>query len=71
MDNSLPPTPEYDILQKQKMNAELSSSVFEIPPHSGHAPDDKICWVCGGKTTYRLCKIACGNCGFTRDCSDP
>jgi len=33
--------------------------------------DDRLCWVCGGPTQERHCKIVCHNCGFTRDCSDP
>ncbi len=33
--------------------------------------DDGVCWVCGGRTQTRHCKIVCLNCGFTRDCSDP
>lgn len=33
--------------------------------------DDKICWVCGGRTEVRTCKIVCTQCHFTRDCSDP
>ncbi|MCC7353141.1 MAG: hypothetical protein IT330_05225 [Anaerolineae bacterium] len=33
--------------------------------------DDRECWVCGAPTVYRLCKIICTACGFTRDCSDP
>jgi hypothetical protein len=46
-----------------------------IKPEDGF-PDgtteaDRVCWVCGGRTAYRQCKIICTNCGFTRDCSDP
>jgi hypothetical protein len=33
--------------------------------------DDGVCWVCGGPTDERHCKIVCLNCGFMRDCSDP
>ncbi len=33
--------------------------------------DDSICWVCGGPTEERHCKIICLKCGFTRDCGDP
>ena len=29
------------------------------------------CPICGCQTVYRNCKIICGNCGYTRDCSDP
>jgi hypothetical protein len=35
------------------------------------ADDDRLCWVCGGPTEDRHCKIVCRDCGFTRDCSDP
>jgi hypothetical protein len=37
----------------------------------GTTDEDRTCWVCGGETAYRNCKITCKNCGFTRDCSDP
>jgi len=33
--------------------------------------DDEICWLCGGVTVKRNCKIVCTQCGFLRDCSDP
>ncbi|HXF64892.1 MAG TPA: 8-oxo-dGTP diphosphatase [Caldilineaceae bacterium] len=33
--------------------------------------DDERCWLCGGATIKRHCKIICQVCGFTRDCSDP
>jgi len=29
------------------------------------------CDVCGGPTVERNCKVICGRCGYTRDCSDP
>ena len=29
------------------------------------------CWLCGAAVVPLHCKIICGNCGFTRDCSDP
>ncbi len=29
------------------------------------------CDVCGGPTDERNCKVICGRCGYTRDCSDP
>ncbi len=38
---------------------------------AGTTAEDRVCWVCGGPTTYRHCKIVCSVCGFTRDCSDP
>jgi hypothetical protein len=38
---------------------------------AGTTPEDRVCWVCGGATAYRHCKIICTVCGFTRDCSDP
>jgi ribosomal protein L37E len=34
--------------------------------------DDGLdCEICGARMYERSCKIACRNCGFTRDCSDP
>jgi hypothetical protein len=30
-----------------------------------------ICDRCGERMEERKCKIVCGNCGLTRDCSDP
>ena len=34
--------------------------------------DDGLdCEICGAQMRERRCKIACPNCGFTRDCSDP
>jgi hypothetical protein len=30
-----------------------------------------ICERCGERMEERKCKIICGNCGHTRDCSDP
>jgi exosome complex RNA-binding protein Csl4 len=30
-----------------------------------------VCERCGERMEERHCKIRCGNCGFTRDCSDP
>jgi len=30
-----------------------------------------ICERCGERMEERQCKIACTNCGFFRDCSDP
>jgi hypothetical protein len=48
-----------------------------VPPDSGTIPErpdkdqDRICEVCGGRTTERHCKIQCLVCGYTRDCSDP
>jgi len=30
-----------------------------------------ICERCGERMEERQCKIACKNCGFFRDCSDP
>jgi ribosomal protein L37E len=30
-----------------------------------------VCERCGERMDERKCKIVCGNCGFTRDCSDP
>jgi hypothetical protein len=30
-----------------------------------------ICERCGERMEERQCKIICGNCGHTRDCSDP
>ena len=38
---------------------------------AGTTAEDRVCWVCGGATLYRHCRIVCSNCGFTRDCSDP
>ncbi len=38
---------------------------------SGSSTDDTVCWVCGGHTMKRNCKIICERCGFMRDCSDP
>jgi hypothetical protein len=38
---------------------------------AGTTRADRSCWLCGGPTQYRHCKIVCPNCGFTRDCSDP
>lgn len=36
-------------------------------------PDAPIaCDVCGAEMRYtRQCRIVCGQCGYTRDCSDP
>ncbi len=33
--------------------------------------EDDFCWICGGLTLKRHCKIVCQRCGFMRDCSDP
>jgi hypothetical protein len=30
-----------------------------------------ICERCGERMEERKCKITCGNCGMSRDCSDP
>jgi hypothetical protein len=30
-----------------------------------------ICERCGERMEERKCKILCGNCGASRDCSDP
>ncbi len=38
------------------------------PPSSIAAP---VCEVCGTVMYDRHCKIACPNCGYLRDCSDP
>lgn len=37
----------------------------------GTTEADRRCWVCGGETLYRHCRIVCRRCGFLRDCSDP
>jgi ribosomal protein L37E len=29
------------------------------------------CERCGERMTENHCKIVCGNCGYSRDCSDP
>jgi ribosomal protein L37E len=29
------------------------------------------CERCGERMTESHCKIVCGNCGYSRDCSDP
>jgi len=42
-----------------------------FPDGTTDADADHTCWVCGGETVYRHCKIICANCGFMRDCSDP
>ena|SRR3972149_6676615 len=41
------------------------------PEPASQDNDDSVCWVCGGPTDERNCRIVCRNCGFTRDCSDP
>ena len=41
---------------------------IDAPPQD---EDDGVCWVGGGPTDNRHCKIVCRNCGFTRDFSDP
>jgi 8-oxo-dGTP diphosphatase len=41
------------------------------PPAQYTPIDDTYCWLCNGPVTKRHCKIICGRCGFTRDCSDP
>jgi len=30
-----------------------------------------VCERCGERMEERKCKITCGNCGYSRDCSDP
>jgi hypothetical protein len=30
-----------------------------------------LCERCGERMDEQKCKIVCGNCGMTRDCSDP
>jgi 8-oxo-dGTP diphosphatase len=47
--------------------SELENEPAAVP--SGF--DDQICWLCGGETVKRNCKIVCLQCGFLRDCSDP
>ena len=40
------------------------------PRYDPNAP--VVCEVCGGVMRYTAaCKLACGNCGYKRDCSDP
>lgn len=40
------------------------------PDHDPDAPI--ICEICGSRMYYTgACKIACPNCGYKRDCSDP
>ncbi len=51
------------------------------PPEEGRAdeaaegraapPPPRVCELCGGPVVERHCKIACLNCGYQRDCSDP
>lgn len=42
-----------------------------LPAQSTSGFDDEVCWLCGGVTEKRNCKIVCLHCGFMRDCSDP
>ncbi len=51
-----------------KMSPPLNETQDKFP--AGTDQTDRTCWVCGGETAYRNCKIICKNCGFTRDCSD-
>ena len=40
------------------------------PTYDPKAP--VLCEVCGAVMRYTAaCKLACGNCGYKRDCSDP
>jgi hypothetical protein len=41
------------------------------PPNSSLDLWVYICERCGDRMEERQCKILCGNCGFSRDCSDP
>jgi hypothetical protein len=50
---------------------ELDRTVAHSRFPAGTTPEDCACWVCGGPTNYRQCRIVCSICGFTRDCSDP
>lgn len=43
----------------------------EIRPGLDAGSEDDFCWICGGLTSKRHCKIVCQRCGFMRDCSDP
>lgn len=47
-----------------------TSPATDAPPGSSGF-DDEVCWLCGGATIKRNCKIVCEQCGFLRDCSDP
>ena len=38
----------------------------DFMPH--HAP---VCDLCGAPMRESHCKLVCGQCGYTRDCSDP
>jgi hypothetical protein len=41
-------------------------------PGAGKRADEgRICARCGQPMEERKCKIVCGNCGFSHDCSDP
>lgn len=52
-----------------------------VPPASEPAPEPAtaagrgraapVCEICGTVMYDRHCKIACPNCGYLRDCSDP
>jgi ribosomal protein S27AE len=41
------------------------------PVRSGVTEWRHVCERCGEPMEERKCKITCGNCGYSRDCSDP
>jgi hypothetical protein len=46
-------------------------AVRRLPPTSDGDGHLHVCERCGEPMEERHCKILCGNCGFSRDCSDP
>lgn len=42
-------------------------------PQSTWSPERTaaLCDLCGAAMLGRHCKLVCGGCGYTRDCSDP
>lgn len=51
---------------------DASPAALPMPGWPGGTKEaDRRCWVCGGETLYRHCRIVCRRCGFQRDCSDP
>lgn len=50
---------------------EPSAPPLHAAPTAHNAPDDEVCWLCGGAVVKHNCKITCTVCGFRRDCSDP
>ncbi|MDW8100942.1 MAG: hypothetical protein RML36_15825 [Anaerolineae bacterium] len=52
--------------REKRLERSHAETVFPSP-----AQGEERCWVCGGETISRHCRIVCIRCGFTRDCSDP